>query len=66
MKNKNNIKLTEDMLLKEEQDLRGQDYKEAVEWGETHQERILDHSSKRKSARHVCKGPSCVKAFQKS
>lgn len=37
-----------------------------VEWGENHQERILDNSPRAKSERHACKGPGCVKAFEKS
>lgn len=37
-----------------------------IEWGENHQERIIDDSPKHNSARHMCKGPKCVNAFEKS
>jgi hypothetical protein len=36
-----------------------------TEWGETHQERIVERSPKSKSSRHVCKGRGCETAFEK-
>ncbi len=36
-----------------------------VEYGKTNQERILEKTSRSKSARHRCKGPKCIDAFKK-
>ena len=36
------------------------------EYGQTNQERILEKTSRSKSARHRCKGPQCVDAFKDS
>ncbi len=36
-----------------------------VEWGEDHQERMVDHSERHKSLRHECKGRKCDTAFEK-
>lgn len=38
---------------------------ENVEWGETHEEKMVDHSPKRNSLRHECKGRHCDTAFEK-
>lgn len=50
----------------EQTDTQIQDELENSEWGENNQERIVDRSPRRKSARHVCKGPACIKSFEKS
>ncbi len=39
--------------------------KHYVEYGQTNQERILERTSRSKSARHRCKGSKCVDAFKK-
>ena len=36
-----------------------------ITWGESKQERIIERTSRSKSARHTCKGPKCDKAFDK-
>ncbi len=36
-----------------------------VEWGQTHQERILEKPSRSESARNNCKGRHCDTAFDK-
>lgn len=36
-----------------------------VEWGENHQERILEKPSRSDSEPHRCKGPHCESAFEK-
>ena len=36
-----------------------------IEWGETHQERIIESSRRSASARHTCKGRQCITAFEK-
>jgi hypothetical protein len=38
---------------------------DAVTWGETKQERIVDRSPRNRSARHTCKGRGCDTAFEK-
>ncbi len=41
-----------------------QESSENVEWGQNHQERISDNSSRHHSG-HACKGPTCDKGFDK-
>ncbi len=36
-----------------------------VEWGENHQERILENAARSESERHDCKGRKCETAFDK-
>lgn len=38
---------------------------EDVEWGENHEERMVDHSERHGSLRHICKGRGCGDRFEK-
>lgn len=38
---------------------------EDVEWGENNQERMVDHSERHGSLRHICKGRGCDDRFEK-
>ncbi len=42
-----------------------QDVIENAEWGENHQDHILDHSYRSKTTPHACKGPNCINALEK-
>ena len=52
-------------LTKSMEELHPQGENLDVEWGETHQERMLEKPSRSESVRHDCKGRHCDTAFDK-
>ncbi len=49
------------------EDTQNQGTQEAIEWGQNHQERIIDKPYKSESKRHLCKrGQSCQRTIEES